>query len=138
MRSGGEATSKVSQMSEPLVNSNSSAAAKNAGIQQFNERKTVSDLSRRCDRCLEVVSAGGTQLPNGLLFHDQCFTCDECGRLITGKFVSENRKCYHPECRIVVATSNKGLICKKCNKAITGKFIKVCCLLQLSLIISKK
>ncbi|TPX51613.1 hypothetical protein SeMB42_g00095 [Synchytrium endobioticum] len=91
MRSGGEATSKVSQMTATMHK-----------LQQFNDRKNVSD-SRRCGNCLEVVTGGGTQLPNGLLFHDHCFMCDECGGQITG---------------------NKGLICKKCDKAISGRFLK--------------
>ncbi|TPX34246.1 hypothetical protein SmJEL517_g03063 [Synchytrium microbalum] len=117
--SGTESTPKVSSM-----NNNAAISAHNTALQQFNDRKNVPDLSRRCDKCLEVVTNGGTQLPNGLLYHNHCFTCAECSKQITGRFVSEDRKSYHPECRQVVVAAKGTLTCQKCKKGVSGRFIK--------------
>ena len=47
----------------------------------------VTDLEKRCDKCLEVVQTGGVILPgNSGLYHTECFRCKQCDKVINGKY----------------------------------------------------
>ncbi|KAJ3282407.1 hypothetical protein HK104_010906, partial [Borealophlyctis nickersoniae] len=110
----------ASAISQPLP----ASQPMNQGVKELAARRDVKDLQSRCDKCLEVVTDGGVQLPNGMLFHDKCFLCETCARPIDGKYVLEERKVYHQQCRFTVASSTSNPVCAKCSKPVSGRFVK--------------
>ncbi|KND00228.1 hypothetical protein, variant [Spizellomyces punctatus DAOM BR117] len=96
-----------------------------AALKEFAERKDVPDLHVRCDKCFEVVRHGGIQLPTGQLLHEACFTCSECGKGINGKYIVDEGKIWHPECRVLVVSANSNLQCIRCGKPVSGRFVKL-------------
>lgn len=86
----------VSSTSAPIFSAATVTTASSAALKEFVSRKEVSDLERRCDECTEIVHDTGIQLPNGALYHQRCFWCAECGKELTGKYVLEHGKTYHP------------------------------------------
>ncbi|KAJ3184098.1 Prickle-like protein 2 [Gaertneriomyces sp. JEL0708] len=94
-------------------------------LDEFHQRKEISDLHRRCDNCTEVVDCGGIQLPNGWLLHESCFKCAKCGKSISGRYLLDGGQLFHQECRSGgLFTTATSLSCGKCKKPITGQFVK--------------
>ncbi|KAI9089465.1 hypothetical protein DFS34DRAFT_388315 [Phlyctochytrium arcticum] len=118
-------TSRAQPIKQSGGSNPSNSGNASSGLSDVFERKEVADLDRRCDKCLEVVSNGGVQLPDGLLFHDNCFVCQSCGKGINGKYILDESKVYHQECRVSLISANANLQCLKCKKAVSGKFVKL-------------
>ncbi|KAI8920670.1 hypothetical protein BC831DRAFT_477902 [Entophlyctis helioformis] len=83
------------------------------------------DLGTVCAKCTKPIQSASIQLPDGRLFHADCFSCATCSKPITsGKFVVDGTSAHHPECRVLIVPASKAPVCAKCAKPITGKFIQ--------------
>lgn len=108
---------------------------KNQEIQQNNNNKiafvnnrNVNDLENLCDECLSSIKNEDiVKISNGTQYHKNCLKCNNCNKNIDDLqyILGDNRKIYHPKCKIIVPKVNGNLSCKKCNLPIKSQFLKI-------------
>jgi paxillin len=82
---------------------NAARAKKNDGLDEFQKNVHSVDPSNICDACYAAFSSSEPkiQLPNGRVFHPDCFNCSGCGKVMNSdsKFAVSGGNYYHPGVR---------------------------------------
>ncbi|CAF3883282.1 unnamed protein product [Adineta steineri] len=75
-------------------------------------------FSRKCEKCSQIISSGGSIVYKGKNYHEQCFRCGQCSRIMNEKeFYTENDKPCCSQCY----DKYFALQCQQCSQIIKEK-----------------
>jgi len=81
--------------------------------------RNIQMAKETCAKCNTTIMGVGVDAGGGTWYHDRCFTCGKCGKVIDNSADGFQRSLgtnYHPACFRAATSTN----CPKCNRAIEG------------------